>query len=99
MAAKQPVGGFESMAGVDNVREVFAGKANGGAKVHNGSGSSPVTKADRYPVRIVFFKSVDVFFVLYNIRAELFFVRRVHMWYGIQCRQNVPADVMLQGRP
>ncbi len=68
MAAKKPVGGLEGMAGVDNIREICAGKANGGTKAHHISASCPVTKANGYSVRIILFKSVDIFFVFYSIR-------------------------------
>jgi len=73
MAAKKPVGGFESMGGVDNIRKLFPGKANGGAKVHHASTSRPVTKSDGYSMLVILFKFVDIFFVLYNICSKLFF--------------------------
>ena len=68
MAAKKPVGGLESIAGVDNIREMCAGKANGGTKAHHISASCPVTETNGYSVGIILFKSIDLFFVLYSIR-------------------------------
>ena len=99
MTAKQPVGSFESIAGVDYIRKIFAGKTNGGTKAYHFSASCPVTKANRYSVGIILFKSIDIFFVLHNIRTELFLVGGIQMRDGIQSRQEAEIDIAIEGWP
>src|SRR3954471_16594513 len=96
MTAVKIVSGLKSMAFVDNIGEIFAGKANCGTKVRHVSATCPVSKTNRYSVWIILFKSVNVGFVLYNIRSEFFSVRCVHMGYCIQCSQKDEINVTVK---
>ncbi len=70
MAAKQPVSNLESLARVHHVGEIFVCKTNRGTEIQNESTSSPVAKANRHTVGIIFFKSFDVIIILHNEAAR-----------------------------
>src|SRR5688572_1149808 len=99
MATKQVVGGLESMARVYNIRKIFARKTNSGAKVHHVSATGPVPESDGYSVRIILFKLIDIRSILDNIRPELFPVRRVQVWYGIQGGEQEEINIAVKCRP
>ncbi len=83
MAAEQKVGGFISVADIDDVREIFTGEANGGPEMQQGRTAGPVPQSDGHTVGIVLFKPLDVFFKLDQIRPKFFLVGSVQMRNGV----------------
>jgi len=66
------VGDLECMAGIDYIREMYVSKAYGGTKLTKAP--PPASCQGRWVLRtIILLKRVDIFFILYNVRPELFF--------------------------
>ena len=68
------IGNFECITAVDDVWEIFAGKADCGAEIDHAAISCPVTASDWQSVGVVVVQAVEIFLVFKDVWAQFLFI-------------------------